>query len=80
VPVWPRFFRPQDAEAKRNPRGRAPADGSLLIFFLVFKFSLLDAASVFVRPDLFEKTARFGIPSGARNLSLVSGSWLLATT
>src|SRR5712671_4912043 len=31
VPVWPRFLRPQDAEAKRNPRGRAREDGSAFI-------------------------------------------------
>src|ERR1700722_516009 len=32
VPVWPRFFRPAEADAKRNPRGRARADGSSVIF------------------------------------------------
>jgi hypothetical protein len=38
VPVWPRFLRPQDAEAKRNPRGRARADGSSIIFQITMKF------------------------------------------
>ena len=38
VPVWPRFLRPQDAEAKRNPRGRARADGRVLIFQFTMKF------------------------------------------
>src|SRR5580692_5542765 len=32
TPVWPRFLRPAEADAKRNPRGRARADGSSLIF------------------------------------------------
>src|SRR4029077_17807081 len=41
VPVCPRFLRPQDAEAKRNPRGRARAVGSSLIFQVTLKFSVL---------------------------------------
>src|SRR4029077_148204 len=32
VPVWPRFLSPADAEAKRNPRGRARSDESSFIF------------------------------------------------
>jgi hypothetical protein len=31
VPVWPRFFKPQEADAKRNPRGRARDVGSSFI-------------------------------------------------
>jgi hypothetical protein len=31
-PVWPRFLRPQEADAKRNPRGKAREDGNSLIF------------------------------------------------
>ena len=38
VPVWPRFLRPQDAEAKRNPRGRARADGRFAHFSFTMKF------------------------------------------
>src|ERR1700730_4453051 len=37
VPVWPRFLRPHAAEAKRNPRGRARADGKLLIVQITMK-------------------------------------------
>src|SRR5579872_213183 len=38
APVWPRLFSPADAEAKRNPRGRARADRGLVIFLLLVRW------------------------------------------